>query len=75
MDNSSASKYLGVRVLAAKDDSYINSYGKASHSRIRLGYTANGNSWGSSLSGLKFKSVASGLAIPAGTFYVYIYPM
>ena len=78
-DNTSSSKYLGIYVTATANSAYLNCYGGKSgittHTYLRFGYTCtNKGSFTNSTGDLWGTAKVTGLAIPAGTFYVYLFP-
>ena len=77
-DNTSSSKYLGVYVTDTANSAYHNCYGGqngiTTHTYFRIGWSCtNKGSFVSSTSGWG-TSIVTGLSIPAGTFYVYLFP-
>lgn len=77
-DNTGSSKYLGVYVTATANSAYLNCYGGKSgittHTYLRFGWTCtNKGSFTSSTGDLWGTAKVTGLAIPAGTFYVYLF--
>lgn len=82
-DNTGSSKYLGVYVTPTANSAYHNCYGGKSgittHTYLRFGWSCTDKGSFTSISGgdsygSPGQAVVTGLAIPAGTFYVYIYP-
>lgn len=77
-DKTSSSKYLGVYVTPTANSAYHNCYGGqagiTTHTYFRIGWSCtNKGSFVSSTSGWG-TSIVTGLAIPAGIFYVYLFP-
>ena len=77
-DNTSSSKYLGVYVSPTANSAYHNCYGGKSgittQGYLRFGWKCtNKGSFTSGTSGVA-EATITGLSIPAGNFYVYIFP-